>query len=179
VGRINRVKGYHIMLEAFSGIQAGTAELHVMGGAHSKWDGEYMKDVLTKWPAPGITHHGHISGAHLFEKMVACDVIILPTICLEVFGLVIPEAFSLGRPVIVSKCGGPEGLVRDGIDGLIVNRNDPAALADAMQSLIEEPERIRAMAENIGPVHTMDEHIADLKNIYKTAIDACRQVGEP
>jgi glycosyltransferase involved in cell wall biosynthesis len=179
VGRINRIKGYHVMMEAFSRLGSDGAELHVIGEAHSKWDKQYMKDVLKKRLSSNIIHHGHFSGTALVEKMAACDVIVVPTICLEVFGLVIPEAFSLGRPVIITRCGGPEELVRDGIDGLIVRRNDPDALADAMRSLIEAPERIRAMSENIVPVPTMDDHIADLENIYKTAIDTRGGGGKP
>lgn len=171
VGRVNRVKGYHVLIDAFSQLIAGSAELHVIGDAHTKWEKRYSRRVHRMWPVSGITVHGHVGGSALAEKVAACDVIILPSICLEVFGLVIPEAFSLGRPVIVTKCGGPEELVRDGQDGLVVDRNVPEALANAMQSLIAKPGRIKAMARSLGPVRTMADHAADLEMVYRAAID--------
>lgn len=52
----------------------------------------------------------------------------------ETFGVVVIEAMALGKPVIVTRCGGPESIVRKE-DGLLVPPNDILALASAMRSL--------------------------------------------
>lgn len=173
VGRVNRVKGFHVLVEALTRISGeGQCELHVLGAAHTRPEQRYFRRVLSGTGGQlRVVLHGHVPRDKMAETLAVCDVMVLPSICLEVFGLVIPEAFSLGRPVIVTKCGGPEELVRDGVDGLVVERNDPQALAAALQSLIDDPARIAAMAANIGPVRTMQEHVADLERVYQMAMD--------
>ncbi len=53
----------------------------------------------------------------------------------ESFGVVLVEALMAGRPVLATRCGGPEGIVGVG-DGALVPVDDAPALAAAMQSLV-------------------------------------------
>jgi glycosyltransferase involved in cell wall biosynthesis len=78
--------------------------------------------------------------------MRQCDVFVLPSLQ-ETFGIVLGEAMSCGRPVIATRCGGPEFVVTPET-GILVDAADPAALADAMQHFIQgkgkfDPEKIR------------------------------------
>lgn len=54
----------------------------------------------------------------------------------ESFGVVAVEALMAGRPVLATRCGGPEDIVREG-DGLLVPGDDPDALAAGLQALAE------------------------------------------
>ena len=114
--------------------------------------------------------HGRVGPEELSRAYAGVDVLVLPSIYLEVFGLVVLEAFSAGRPVIVTNSGGPEELVREGVDGLIVRRNDPVALAEALMGLASDPARIVRLAEGIRPVRTIEEHLDQLLPIYERAI---------
>jgi len=58
---------------------------------------------------------------------------------LETSKIVVAEAFSADRPVIVSKLDGPEELVRDGIGRFVVERNDSKFLAEATQKSVDDP----------------------------------------
>jgi mannosyltransferase len=64
----------------------------------------------------------------------------------EGFGLTCLEAMSAGAPVIASRAGGFEMVVRDGIDGRIVDCNNSDAVAEAFTSMAENPSRLREMA---------------------------------
>jgi glycosyltransferase involved in cell wall biosynthesis len=66
----------------------------------------------------------------------------------ETFSVVTGEALVQGRPVIATRCGGPQAFVNE-VNGILVPVEDDAALAAAMRTLIERahehsPERIRA-----------------------------------
>ncbi len=57
----------------------------------------------------------------------------------EPFGTVTVDAWAAGRPLVAADAVGPAAYVVDGVNGLLVPRNDPAALANAMHRVIEQP----------------------------------------
>ena len=67
--------------------------------------------------------------------MQSCDVFVLPSLH-ETFGIVLGEAMSCGKPVIATRCGGPEFVVTDD-SGCLVDVADPAALAEVMSRFID------------------------------------------
>lgn len=50
----------------------------------------------------------------------------------EPFGIVIPEAMALGKPVVAGADGGPREIVTHGVDGLLARFDDSDALARAV-----------------------------------------------
>lgn len=57
----------------------------------------------------------------------------------EAFGNVLVEALGHGLPVVATRCGGPEEVLRDGLDGRLVPVGDVAALAKAIDATLAEP----------------------------------------
>ena len=58
----------------------------------------------------------------------------------EGFGVVIVEAMACGVPVVATRCGGPEGIVREGVNGYLVEVDDVDAMADRIARTIAERE---------------------------------------
>ena len=78
----------------------------------------------------------------LIQAFHACDVFVLPSMH-EPFGIVVLEAWSSGKPVIVSRVGGLQALVRDGETGLLIDPNAGDAATDLamkLSRLAAEPE---------------------------------------
>jgi glycosyltransferase involved in cell wall biosynthesis len=74
---------------------------------------------------------------------------------LEAFGNAIWEALACGVPVVALECGAPvRSLVRDGVDGLIVEGDTPEALASALASLMGDVRARRTMAARAAEVVT-------------------------
>lgn len=178
IGQINRPKGLHILFRAFAALPEKLGcELHVIGAPQRPGEEEYLRRSMACCEGRrGIVLHGRIARDEMTGAMGHFDVLVHPAIYLEVFGLVVAEAMSAGRPLIATRCGGPEDQIRDGVDGILVKPNDVAALAGAMRDLAERPERIAQMAQAIGHVRTMEEHVDALVRVYERLIARERAV---
>jgi len=75
------------------------------------------------------------------------DVFTLPCTWGEAFSLVILEALATGKPAIVTDAGGNVEAVEDGRNGFVVRPRDATALAEAITTLHDDPQRRRAMGE--------------------------------
>jgi glycosyltransferase involved in cell wall biosynthesis len=71
--------------------------------------------------------------------LAACSFVAFPS-RYEPFGTVTVDAWAASRPLIAADAVGPAAYVRDGVNGLLIPKNDSHALARAMQRLISEPD---------------------------------------
>lgn len=90
---------------------------------------------------------GGLNREQVRDRMQKCDVFVLSSLH-ETFGVVVGEAMACGKPVISTRCGGPEFIVNEE-NGVLVDVADPQALAGAMADFIEErvsfdPQKVRA-----------------------------------
>ncbi|MFP4307061.1 MAG: glycosyltransferase [Desulfococcaceae bacterium] len=76
---------------------------------------------------------GTLSRDQVADAMVSANAFVLGS-KYETFGVVVIEALALGKPVIATRCGGPERIVREQ-DGLLVPTDNVDALADAMRHM--------------------------------------------
>lgn len=77
--------------------------------------------------------------------LAACDVFVCSSRH-EPLGNIVLEAWSAARPVVAAAAQGPVELIRDGETGLLVPKEDPAALAAAIAGLLADPDRAAALA---------------------------------
>ena len=66
----------------------------------------------------------------VLDLMAVCGCVIVNS-NVETFSIVTGEALALGKPVIATRCGGPEGFIHES-NGLLIAPKDNAALAAAM-----------------------------------------------
>jgi glycosyltransferase involved in cell wall biosynthesis len=83
------------------------------------------------------------------EILQDVDVVIVPSVMRESFNLVTREAMIRKTPVISSDSGGPEEVIKDGVNGFIFRTNDDGQLAERMGELIKEPEIVERFRNNI------------------------------
>lgn len=172
IGRIDPLKGLHIMLEAAELLPDGSlCELHIFGAARNPWHEEYKKNILHKYRGKAkVFDHGIIQHDRLSEAFAIIDVLIVPSLLPEAFGLVVAESFSAGRPVVVFNSGALTEQVRHGIDGFVLGRKDSRVLAEAMEKIIDEPKIITGMIENIPDVRTVKEYVDYVDTFYRELI---------
>ncbi|MGH7528794.1 MAG: glycosyltransferase [Gemmatimonadales bacterium] len=148
VGRLVERKGVVHLITALARLQAGGARLVVVG------DGPERPRLETRAREAGVAGRVEFSGrvpdAELRRAYAAADVVVLPAVQdargdTEGLGVVLLEAMQYGVPVIASRTGGIVDIVVDGETGLLVPPGDAAALARALERVLEDPAYARAL----------------------------------
>lgn len=146
VGRPEREKGLAVLADAWrvSELAPRRAAL-VLAGVDPSLSA-IAPDGPRRQGDAGMLGLGEIDPIELRNVYAACDALVLPSIATRTFrepwGLVINEAMNRGLPVIASDAVGAVagGLVRDEINGLVVEAGDSDALAHAIVRLAGDPQ---------------------------------------
>ena len=152
VGRISSRKGQAVLLDAFAvlkrrGQLAGLKAVVVGGPAPGQQE---MSAVLRARAAElGLANSVHFRDfvEDIWPVWFASDIATVPSTEPESFGLVAIEAMAAGVPVIASRQGGLVDIIEDGLCGLLVDPNNPDALADAIETLAKDPVRRRQIGD--------------------------------
>jgi glycosyltransferase involved in cell wall biosynthesis len=137
VGRLERQKAVDVLLEAFARSRHRTTHrlLLVGGGSHEV----SLRSLAAEL---GIADRVVFAGwqDNPWSLMARARLFVLPSRW-EGFGNVVIEALASGVPAVVSSCKyGPNEIVRDGVDGLIVPVDDVAATTTAIDRVLGDPE---------------------------------------
>jgi len=93
----------------------------------------------------------------------------------EAFGIAYIEAMACGSPVIGCDGEGPSDFVKDGETGYLVPANDPSAIADLLQELSEDKDKLDRMGaaarEYVLENLTWEENARRNEEIYQRAIE--------
>ena len=125
----------------------------------------------------GVSKHVHflygLAPEQLFACYANCDVFALPSRG-EGFGLAFLEAMACAKPVIGGAHGGIPDIVEDGVTGLLVPHGDAERLAQAIESLFNNPSRAREMGargrERVRKDYTFEEFRSRLTRILDAVL---------
>ena len=154
LGRLTPRKGHLVVSEALAKLPAVISDKIDWRIIGPSLDADYLR-ALKKSVSDNkldATFEGVLSQAAIELLLSAADVFCLPGFWddkqqFEGFGLVYLEAGALGVPSIATNLGGVPDAVEHGVSGLLVPPNDPAAVADAIRLLFENPEMRSRLAE--------------------------------
>lgn len=95
----------------------------------------------------GVTLVGQLNRVGVARELAACDLLVLASE-IETFGVALVEALASGRPVVATRCGGPEEIVDEEV-GALAPVGDPPALSAALEATLTrtfDPAALRARA---------------------------------
>jgi glycosyltransferase involved in cell wall biosynthesis len=118
----------------------------------------------------GLKEHVRFLGfrADVPQLLRDFDLFVLPSTS-EGFPLALLEAMTCGKAVIATRCGGPEELVRDGVNGHLVPVGDVESLAERIVTVLSNAEhaaRLKAAAVDTAIPFTTDAMVYDYQVVY-------------
>lgn len=143
VGRLVERKGQVYLIEALAHLaHRPGAHLVIVGEGHERPRLEAA--IRQHGLADRVRLTGRISDEALDRLYRQCQVFVLPAIVdstgdTEMLGMVSLEAMRYGKPVVATAVGGISDIVVNDETGLLVGQRDPAALAAALDRLLEDP----------------------------------------
>ena len=144
IGRLAHYKGFDVLIDAIA--KTRHIELDLVGG------GEQLETLQAQTQALGVgsrvRFHGAVDDDQKDALLLGCDCLCLPSNDrTESFGIVLLEAMSAAKACVVSQIpgSGVNWVVESGQTGLLVEGENPVALASAFERLRDDREQLRAM----------------------------------
>lgn len=160
-------KGIEVLLQALASSKTSAQiELEVIGGFETE---EYQAQVIKLVEQLGLSSRVHMRGfvKDIPNAMRNLDAMVLPSLFGEGMPMVVLEALAVGVPVIATKVEGTPEVVRDGVEGVLANPQDPESLALAIERFTSSREEWVAMSDRAFSRHR--DHYSDLRMAENTA----------
>lgn len=164
-------KGMAYLLQAMAQrFRGGQVRLWIAGDGEDRDKLELLSRELGI--SDQVNFLGRLDRENMVERMSWCDAFVLPSLY-ETFGVVVIEALALGKPVVATRCGGPESIIND-LNGYLVPVADSEQLGIAMERMLLErgkfdPVAIRQDCINRFGVNAV---ISSLGEVYRSIIDS-------
>lgn len=177
VGRIHKTKGTDILLRAMSSIvkTAPQIKLKIVGGSmgfnnyqkHEREIRALVEELSLDKHVEFVGEHPQRQIARFFHESA---MLVVPS-RRETFGAVALEALACGRPVLATRCGGPEEII-DSATGLLVDKEDPEALATAIVEFLPRAGKFERLSLNAAArAYTWSEVAKHHLSIYDEVIN--------
>jgi len=175
VGRLVPRKGVQILIEAFFQLkrEIKDAKLFIIG------DGRYKNHLLSfvkRKKIPDVKFAGYLPPDKIIKYYQSCEVVVVPSLERESFGIVALEGMACAKPVIVSDVGGLAEIIENGNDGIVIKKGDIELLSDAILDLFNNSLLSRRMGTN---ARKKVEKIYDWKPVTKRIIEVYNNILSP
>ncbi|WP_308468839.1 glycosyltransferase family 4 protein [Rathayibacter soli] len=171
VGRLGKMKGFDLLIEAYA--RSGVHDTYrlLIGG-----DGPERSALTALAADRGVGDRvrflGRLQPQAVADAMAQARALVVPS-RIEAFGIVALEAWRSSTALIMTDRGGAPEFVHDGIDGLLVDPEDTAALARALDTIVNDG-ALRDRLASAGRTHvdafTWARVAEQYRNLYTTAV---------
>jgi colanic acid/amylovoran biosynthesis glycosyltransferase len=172
-GRLHFQKGYMFALLALRLLkQRGVRfQYHMMGEGP---DREMLMYVIRQLDLQdAVVMHGRVSGADVKRALLGADLFLLPSLYEGIANAAL-EAMAMELPIVTTTAGGMNEVIEHGVNGMIVDRFDPDAIAASIETLLGSGELRRTIGakgrETVQRTFVLSRQIDTFYNEYQRAL---------
>ncbi len=153
-GRISRIKGQHILIEALAKLQHSHQFLCIIAGTDNGHE-DYREELERLVVARGLAGKVKIAGPtnYMTEAYTLANIVVVPSIQAESFGRVAIEAQAMGRLIIATDHGGARETVVGNETGYLVPPENIDMMAEAIRFALGRDERVVQMMGDYAKEH--------------------------
>lgn len=141
IARLNVTKGHRYFLEAMAILRKRGITLRYLMAGEGPQRSEIQAQVDRLDLGDRVQFLGGLGEQGVLELLHRVDAVALTSIGHgEAAPVTVMEAMACGLPVVCSIIGGTPDMITDGHDGFLVPQQDPAAIADAIERLVRDPQ---------------------------------------
>ncbi len=144
-GELHPRKGLDVLVESLAKLQ-GEFNVILYGNGEENYTDHLKQKVDRLGLTPCIRFEGYCEDAA--DKLRDCDLLVLPSVAYESFGMVLLEAMYWQKAVICSDIGGMKEIVQHEKTGLVVPAGDVEALREALQYMLDHPDKSKQWGIN-------------------------------
>lgn len=164
IGRIDPIKGLHLLIDAIINLPEDKIALHLYGAVN---DERYFINLKNKTKAKkNIIWKGVLAQKDVVNTIREHDALVLPSAVAEMSPLVIQEAFAAGVPVIGSDVAGIAEQVKHGFNGLLFKFNDSDSLKQILGSILKNPEIIYSLSSGVKIPGSFERVVEKTLEVY-------------
>ncbi|MNC09876.1 putative teichuronic acid biosynthesis glycosyltransferase TuaC [compost metagenome] len=170
IALLSEKKAIDNLITAFSKIASKSADITLKIGGDGPERAKLEQLAQDLAVSDRVFFLGSLTRDKVLEEVSNADAFVLAS-RYETFGVVIIEALALGKPVVATRCGGPESIVGDG-DGLLVPVDDIESLSSAMWKLYRNPSDYNSEQIKRSCIERFSEETIakSLKSIYEKVL---------
>jgi glycosyltransferase involved in cell wall biosynthesis len=169
VGRLDSTKGLHVVLEALRMAPSLKARLDVYGVVQNLANAAYQNEMLRQASRdPRISFCGPMAPAEVVPRLRQYDFLVVPSQWIETGPMVVLEAFAAGVPVIGWKLGGITEIVRDGIDGLLIEPGSFVRWTETLQRVAQDAKLRAQLKAGVRPPRTSIAVAREMLALYES-----------
>ncbi|MBN1563473.1 MAG: glycosyltransferase family 1 protein [Anaerolineae bacterium] len=139
VGRLSGEKQIHKIRPVLE--QVPGTRLAIVG------DGPERGELMQHFKGTNTKFMGYLRDAELYSAFASADMFVFPS-AMETFGLVLIEAMASGLPVVTSRVGGVDDMVRPGVNGYVFNVGDVRGMINGVRAILTDPSKRTVMGRN-------------------------------
>ena len=177
IGNVKEWKGQKVVVDAIIDLYEQDRDINVycfiVGASVDK---DYLSLLVTSLDKAGLQDKVVFTGykKNVADYLNSFDIFIHASIEPEPFGIVILEAMSLRKPVIVSNIGAPKEIIEEDVSGISFKSGDSRSLSKAINALIDDNEKRKKMGERgyirLESSFTSDMNAKSIMSLYKSIL---------
>jgi glycosyltransferase involved in cell wall biosynthesis len=180
IGRLQWGKGQHVALSTAAQVvhQCPKSQFLIVGDALFGIEKDYPLRLRSLIAELNLTDHvkmlGHRSDVPAI--LAASDIVLVPSVYPEGFGMVTVEAMAAAKPVVATDTGASPEIITQGETGLLVPPNSPEALGEAIMRLLANRELRHAMGvkgqQVVRQRFTVERAVSECEQLYLESLES-------